>query len=101
MTYVNNEAKGASSVKQINTNTAADESVMTYVGDTSGGTIYVTLPSSPTVGKIWNFKKPDASNTFQLRTAGSETIDGAATKNLTGANDNITVQYDGENYIII
>ena len=101
VTYINNEARGAGSIVIITSSTAADESVVTYEADTSGGSILVTLPSSPTIGKIWNFKKTVAANTLQLRTAGSETIDGGATLNITGLNHSYTVQYDGTNYIII
>jgi len=101
VTYINGEIRGAGSIVIITSSTAADESIVTYEADTSGGSILVTLPSSPTIGKIWNFKKTVAANTLQLRTAGSETIDGGATHNLTGINDYATVQYDGTNYIII
>ena len=101
VTYINGEIRGAGSIVIITSSTAADESIVTYEADTSGGSILVTLPSSPTIGKIWNFKKTVAANTLQLRTAGSETIDGAATLNITGLNHSYTVQYDGTNYIII
>lgn len=99
--YINNETKGNGSVLIIKTSQAADESIQTYIGDTTSGNINITLPSSPAVGKVWNFKKSVAANTLQLRTAGSETIDGSATKNLTDLNQNTTVQFDGTNYIII
>ena len=99
--YINNEIKGEGSVSEITTSQTADQSVQTYIGDTTSGNINITLPSSPAVGKVWNFKKSVAANTLQLRTAGSETIDGSATKNLTSANENTTVQFDGTNYIII
>ena len=101
VTYLNGELIGEGSVLTITSSTPADESVKTYLADTTSGSVLVTLPSSPTVGKVWNFKKTVAANTLQLRTAGSETIDGAATLNITGLNHSYTVQFDGNNYIII
>lgn len=101
VTYINNEARGAGSIVIITSSTAAEESVVTYEVDTTSGSVLVTLPSAPTVGKVWNFKKTVAANTLQLRTAGSETIDGAATLNITGLYHSYSVQFDGVNYIII
>ena len=101
VTYINGEIRGSGSVIIITSSLTADEIIMTYEADTTSGSITVTLPSLPTVGKAWNFKKLVAANTLQLRTAGSETIDGVATLNITGLNHSYTVQFDGNNYIII
>lgn len=101
VTYVNNELRGDGSIVTVSTNTTADENVTTYIGDTSGGNVTIIIPSGTTRGKIYNFKKPSASNTLQVRGAGGETIDGAGTLSLTGLNDSATLQFDGEKFIIL
>ena len=101
VTYLNGELIGEGSILTITSSTPADASVKTYLADTTSGNVLLTLPSAPTVGKAWNVKLTEASNYCQLRTAGSETIDGASTKNITVLNTTVTVQYDGTNYIII
>ena len=101
VTYLNNVIQGVGSVVVITSSTPADESIVTYEADTTGGNVLLTLPSGATIGKVWNVKLIEASNYCQLRTAGSETIDGAATKNITVLNTTVTVQFDGVNYIII
>ena len=100
VTYINGELRGAGSVENINTSTAANERVQTYIADTSGGNIVVSLPTEPTTGKIWNFKKTTAPNTLQLR-ATPKTIDGSLTLNINKKDIAITIQFDGNNYIII
>ena len=101
VTYINNELRGDGSILTVTINTTADESVTTYIGDTSSGNITIIIPSGTTVGKIYNFKKISASNTLQVRGAGGETIDGAGTLSLTGLNDSSTLQFDGEKFIIL
>jgi len=101
VTYLNGELIGEGSIITITSSTPADEGIKTYLADTTGGNVLLTLPTEPTIGKVWNVKLTEASNYCQLRTAGSETIDGAATKNITVLNTTVTVQYDGANYIII
>jgi len=101
VTYINNVIQGVGSVVVITSSTPADESIVTYEVDTTSGSILLTLPSGPTVGKVWNVKLIEASNSCSIRTAGSETIDGASSANITVLNTTITVQFDGVNYIII
>lgn len=101
VTYINNEIRGDGSILTVFTNTTADENVTTYIGDTSSGNVTIIIPSGTTTGKIYNFKKPSASNTLQIRGAGGETIDGAGTLNITGLNHSYTIQFDGEKFIII
>ena len=101
VTYVNDEIKGDGSIVTVTTTTNATENVTTYIGDTSAGNVTIIIPSGTTTGKIYNFKKPDASNTLQVRGAGGETIDGAGTLSLTGLNDSATLQFDGEKFIIL
>ena len=101
VTYVNGEIKGTGSVETITTNTTADEKVSTYLCDTSGGTIAVSLPDSPTVGKVWNFKKIAINNTLQIRVNAPNSIDGQLILNITALNNSYTLQFDGATYKII
>ena len=99
--YINDIIQGRGSFDMLTISANADESITTYLGDTSGGNVILTLLQEPTIGKTWIAKKTDAANTFQLRVSGGGTIDGSATKNLTSLNESVTVQFDGTNYIII
>lgn len=101
VTYVNGEIKGTGSVETITTNTTADEKVSTYLCDTSGGTIAISLPDSPTVGKVWNFKKIALNNTIQIRVNAPNSIDGQLILNITALNNSYTLQFDGATYKII
>jgi len=101
VTYVNGEIKGSGSVETINSNTTADEKISTYLCDTSGGTIAISLPDSPTVGKVWNFKKIAINNTLQIRVNAPNSIDGQLILNITALNNSYTLQFDGATYKII
>jgi hypothetical protein len=101
VTYVNGEIKGSGSVETINSNTTADEKISTYLCDTSGGTIAISLPDFPTVGKVWNFKKIAINNTLQIRVNAPNSIDGQLVKNITALNNSYTLQFDGATYKII
>jgi hypothetical protein len=100
VTYINGEVRGAGSVERINTSITADESVSTYLVDTSSGNINVNLPTDVTIGKIWNVKLIDATNSCNLRCVG-RTIDGNVTITITQVNTCISVQFDGNDYKII
>lgn len=100
VTYVNGELKGDGSVVTISSATTAEESVTTYLVDTSSANVLVSLPTDVNIGKVWNVKLIDATNTCTLRCAG-RTIDGNATELITRLNTCISVQYDGLNYNII
>lgn len=101
ITYINGEIKGTGSVVTITTNTTADEKITTYLCDTSGGTIAISLPDFPTVGKVWNFKKIAINNTLQIRVNAPNSIDGQLVKNITALNNSYTLQFDGSTYKII
>jgi hypothetical protein len=100
LTIINNEIKGVGSVETINASVNADEKVSTYLVDTSSGNIIVDLPTDATVGKIWNIKLLDNTNSLQLRCVG-RTIDGNVTITITQVNTCISVQFDGNDYKII
>ena len=99
-TYINNEVRGAGSVVNITSSVNADESVATYLVDTSSKNITVNLPTDVTIGKIWNVKLINATNSCTLRCVG-RTIDGNSTEVITTLNTSISVQYDGNDYRII
>ena len=101
VTYINGEIIGTGSVITINSNTTADEKVSTYLCDTSAGSISISLPSNPTVGKIWNFKKIAINNNLQIRVSAPNSIDGQLVKNITALNNSYTLQFDGLTYKII
>jgi hypothetical protein len=101
VTYINGEIKGTGSVVTINSNTTADEKVSTYLCDTSAGTIVISLPDFPTVGKVWNFKKLALNNTVQIRVNAPNSIDGQLILNINALNNAYTLQFDGATYKII
>ncbi len=69
--------------------------------DTSGGAVTVTLPSSMPTGKVFVIKQGGhASNAVTIDTAGSETIDGAASISLGSAYGAANLMFDGSNYLI-
>ena len=100
LTIINNEIKGVGSVETINATVNADEKVSTYLVDTSSGNITVNLPTDVTIGKIWNVKLIDNTNSCTLRCVG-RTIDGNTTEVITRLNTCLSVQYDGNDYRII
>ena len=101
VTYVNGEIRGAGSVVSITADTTATEEVKLYLCDASGGNIDVTLPTNPTQGKTWNFKKVGSSNTVRIKSSAPVLIDGSDTTSLTADNKSVVVQFDGINYKII
>lgn len=80
--------------------TSEDYSIL---GDATAAPFSIVLPSAVGIlGRIFNIKKIDVSaNVVTVDTTGSETIDGAANALLSVANDSITVQSDGANWVIL
>lgn len=101
VTYVNGEIRGTGSVVSITADTTATEEVKLYLCDASGGNIDVTLPTNPTQGKTWNFKKVGSSNTVRVKSSAPVLIDGSDTTSLTANHKSVVVQFDGINYKII
>ena len=93
--------RGAGSIQQIDTSITADESIITYLVDTSSGAVTITFPSDATIGKIWNVKVLDNTNECILATVGTETIDGYTDIKIEQVNTTISIQWDGSNYKII
>ena len=101
VTYINGEIRGSGSVITISSNITADEKVATYLCDTSAINIVLSLPTNPTVGKVWNFKKISIPNTLQIRVNAPSSIDDVLLLNITGYNDAYSLQFDGTKYKII
>ena len=100
VTYINGELKGDGSVVTIDSNTTADESITTYLCDTTVGGIGIILPEFPTVGKIWNFKKIALENQLKIAPI-SSLIDGKSIIYIDALNTSYSIQFDGANYKII
>jgi hypothetical protein len=69
---------------------------------TSGGAVTVTLPSSMPTGKVFVVKDDGSagSNAITIATAGSETIDGAASIQIISAYGAANLMFDGSNYLV-
>ena len=59
------------------------------------------MPTNPTMGKVWNFKKIAIPNTLQVRVNAPSSIDGSLVLNIAGYNDAYSLQFDGTKYKII
>ena len=101
VTYVNGEIKGSGSVVTVTSNFTADELISTYLCDTTSATITILLPTNPTVGKVWNFKKIAIPNTLQMRVNAPSSIDDSLALNIAGYNQSYSLQFDGTKYKII
>ena len=65
----------------------------TVIWDAAGGNCVQNLPAATGSGKIFYFKKIDASaNTVTVAPNGTDTIDGAASYVLTAQYESVTVQ---------
>ncbi|MEP7229669.1 MAG: hypothetical protein ABI691_05425 [Ginsengibacter sp.] len=88
--------------KTTNYTVTASDYTIVYNNTTSART--VTLPTASGItGRIYVIKKISSSTSrdVTIATAGSETIDGAASKVLTIQYTQMTVQSDGSNWIIL
>lgn len=77
---------------------AADETILV---NAAGGTVTVTLPSAPTVGKKYNVKKVDSTANTVTVNGNGHNIDGTATISGTLPYQGWVMQYDGSNWFII
>ena len=100
-TYINGEIRGSGSVVTISSNITANEKVATYLCDTTSATITISLPTNPTVGKVWNFKKIAIPNTLQIKVNAPSSIDNSLVLNIAGYNQSYSLQFDGTKYKII
>lgn len=101
-TYINGEIIGSGSVVSIADDTIPSEQVTTYLCTTTPSKdITITLPSTATVGKVWNFKKVSVDGIVKIRLASPALLDGIVGINIEALNNSYTVQFDGVNYKII
>jgi len=90
-------------IEFISSNTVVSSFVKTYEVDTTGGNVTVTFDLTNEVyntAQIWNFKKLVAPNRLIISVNGG-TIDGAANQTIRRRFSNLSVQYDGINFIIL
>jgi hypothetical protein len=79
--------------------TATDEVVL---GNASGGSILLTLPTAVGNTNLYRIKKTDSSaNTVTVGTTASQTIDGSTTAVIRVQNVSVSVVSDGANWFII
>tara|TARA_R110002073_G_scaffold93686_2_gene218580 strand:+ start:102 stop:2015 length:1914 start_codon:yes stop_codon:yes gene_type:complete len=86
----------------ISANTTLTQGHFLVKCSTAGGAITVTLPSSMPTGKVFVIKDDGsaASNAITIATAGSETIDGAASVQIISAYGAANLMFDGSNYLV-
>ena len=86
----------------ISSNTTLTQGHFLVKVSTSGGAVTVTLPSSMPTGKVFVIKDDGSagSNAITIDTAGSETIDGAASIQIISAYGAANLMFDGSNYLV-
>ena len=86
----------------ISSNTTLTQGSFLVKVSTSGGAVTVTLPSSMPTGKVFVIKDDGSagSNPITIDTAGSETIDGAASIQIISAYGAANLMFDGSNYLV-
>ena len=90
-------------IRRVSASEALSKSDYTVLVNAVGGAVTVTLPAASSVnGQTYIIKKIDASgNAVTIAAAGSETIDGAATKATTTQWASYSIQSDGTGWFII
>lgn len=96
-------ATGASTISTVTktgnyTLTSTDDVVL---GDTTSGTITITLPTAVGVTKLFSIKKITSANTLNIATTSSQTIDGSTTIAITAQNESITMASNNSNWSVI
>ena len=99
VTYINGEIKGTGSIITVSSSFTADESITTYLCDTSAGDMNISLPATATIGKVWNFKKIAIDKGIRINSA--SLIDGEANLFIDALNNSYSIQFDGITYKII
>lgn len=84
-------------------NSTLDKSNYTVLGDASGGSLTISLPSAAScTGIIYVIKKIDGSiNSITIDPNGSETIDGSSTISITAQWNKYTIQSTGSNWVLL
>ncbi len=93
----------AARVLLYNSNSLLDDTVLTALGDASGGAITISLPpAGSAVGRIYSIKKYDAGiNVVTVMADGIELIDASNTYLLPLQYDHVMIQSDGTQWWII
>ena len=102
-TYVNNTITGPGASKTITLDDKADPNIQVYFCDSSAGDIDIIFPLASTIviGKTWTFKKVNSSNQVTLTASSiSTTIDGASVFTLSSQYKYVTIQWDGNEFLI-
>jgi len=102
-TYVNNTITGPGASKTITLDEKAQPNIQVYFCDSSAGDIDIIFPvaSSIVIGKTWTFKKVNSSNQVILTASSiSTTIDGSSTYTLNSHYKYVTIQWDGNEFLI-
>ncbi len=96
-----NSGSFALSIFPTNGNYTASATDYTIVGNSTTATKTITLPTAVGItGRIYVIKRT-GTQTLNIATTSSQTIDGVTTKSLTVQYNQMTVQSDGSNWIIL
>lgn len=94
--------QAASAVRAISSTTTARPIDRALKVDASGAAVTVNLPSAAPNPVIYTVIKSDASaNPVTIDPSGAQTINGAATRDLTSQWETVTLQSDGANWILV
>ncbi len=101
-TYVNGTITGPGASQTITANTVASENVQIYFCDSSAASFYVEFRGTNLVtGKTFTFKKVNSANQVTIdATYSNHTIDGQGTYVLNSHYKYVTIQFDGQNFLI-
>ena len=89
---------GLSFVSSTTTAITTDESQYFVIGDTTSGSVTITLPlASSLKDKQFVIKKKSASNTLTVTANTADTIEGAASVSMTGNYATLQLISDGQN----
>ena len=94
-------APTTTAIRTESANYAAADADETILVNAAGGTVTVTLPAVPTVGKKYNVKKLDSTANTVSVSGNGHNIDGTATISGTLPYQGWVMQYDGSNWFII
>jgi hypothetical protein len=101
ITYYNNQIVGNGAVIEINSNITASQEIQTYLVDTSGGDVDITLPVPDFIGKTWNIKKLTSPNRVTIITPAGYLIDEATNETINTRFDSRVVQFSETKYSIL
>ena len=101
ITYYNNQIVGNGAVIEIDSNITASQEIQTYLVDTSGGDVDITLPVPDFIGKTWNIKKLTSPNRVTIITPAGYLIDESTSETINTRFDSRVVQFSQTKYSIL